>query len=215
MSDRAPGEETEALRARWDRRHRAAAALPKPAAILTENRHLLPARGLALDLACGLGANAVVLARQGLAVQAWDLSPVAVARVAELASRLALPISAEVRDLGVEPLPEGRFDCIVVANFLERALAPGIMAALRPGGLLFYQTFAREAVGGCGPSNPSYRLAPNELLHLFQDLTLRLYREEGLVGDLDQGTRGLVQLIGQRPLAGPEAANGTASPLSD
>lgn len=210
MSDQASADDAEALRALWDGRYLAAEVLPEPAAVLRENQHLLPARGRALDLACGLGANAVLLARHGLEVDAWDLSPVAVARVGELARDLNLPIRAEVRDLLARPpLPE-TFDCILVAHFLERSLAPALAAALRPGGLLFYQTFALNGVGACGPSNLCYRLATNELLHLFPGLTLRFYREEGRVGELGKGTRDLVQFIGQRPSdqagQGPETA---------
>jgi SAM-dependent methyltransferase len=177
----------------------AAEGLPDPAAVLKENLHLLPVRGRALDLACGLGANAVLLARRGLEVAAWDLSPVAIARLRDLALELNLPVTAEVRDVCVEPpLPE-TFDCILVAHFLQRSLVPALTAALRPGGLLFYQTFVREAASEGGPSNPGYRLETNELLHLFSGLTLRFYREEGRVGDLDKGTRDLAQLVGQRP----------------
>jgi tellurite methyltransferase len=166
--------------------------------VLHEHQHLLPARGRALDLACGLGANAALLARHGLEVAAWDLSPVAVARVRDLASRTQLPIIAEVRDVCARPPQPAAFDCILVAHFLERSLAPALAAALRPGGLLFCQTFARD--GGRGPANPCYRLEANELLRLFPGLTLRFYLEEGRVGDLNKGTRDLVQFIGQQPL---------------
>jgi 2-polyprenyl-3-methyl-5-hydroxy-6-metoxy-1,4-benzoquinol methylase len=33
----------------------------------------------ALDLACGLGANALVLAKQGLTTEAWDISAIFIA----------------------------------------------------------------------------------------------------------------------------------------
>ena len=39
--------------------------------VLTENDFLLPITGTALDLACGLGGNAIFLAELGLAVTAW------------------------------------------------------------------------------------------------------------------------------------------------
>lgn len=188
------------LRDEWDRRHRAAEVLPDPAAVLCEHRHLLPAGGRALDLACGLGANAALLARHGFEVAAWDLSPVAVARVRDLASRMQLSITADVRDVCARPPHPATFDCILVAHFLERSLAPALAAALRPGGLLFYQTFGRDGASGRGPKNPCYRLDTNELLHLFSGLTLRFYLEDGQVGDLSKGTRDLVQFIGQQPM---------------
>ncbi|WP_240905903.1 hypothetical protein [Thiorhodococcus mannitoliphagus] len=72
-------------------------------------------------------------------------------------------------------------------------------AALRPGGLLLYQTFSREAVTDRGPSNPDYRLAPNELLRLFPGLIVRAYRDEGCVGDTRRGTRDIAFLVAQAP----------------
>jgi SAM-dependent methyltransferase len=110
-----------------------------------------------------------------------------------------LRVQAEVRDVCAHPPASASFDCILVAHFLDRGLAPAIAEALRPGGLLFYQTFSRDGVGGHGPSNPAYRLGTNELLRLFPGLTLRFYREEGRVGDLTRGIRNLVQLVAQCP----------------
>lgn len=48
----------------------------QPSQVLLDNSHLLPASGRALDLACGLGANALYLAKRGMTTSAWDLSPV-------------------------------------------------------------------------------------------------------------------------------------------
>jgi SAM-dependent methyltransferase len=96
------------------------------------------------------------------------------------------------------PAPDG-FDVVVVSHFLDRKLMPAIAAALRPGGVLFYQTFTREAVTECGPSNPAFRLETNELLRLVDELVVRFYREEGRLGDIDRGTRDVAMLIAQRP----------------
>ena len=67
------------------------------------------------------------------------------------------------------------------------------------GGLLFYQTFSREAVTDQGPSKPEYRLLPNELLRLFRGLLVRVYREEGKLGDVTRGFRDLTQLVAECP----------------
>ena len=109
-----------------------------------------------------------------------------------------LAVQAQVRDLVADPPPAQAFDVIVVSHFLERALAPALIEALRPGGLLFYQTFTRERVGAAGPRNPDYRLAPNELLELFRPLRLRVYREEGRAGDPERGWRDRAMLVGER-----------------
>ncbi len=190
------------LRERWNQRHAAAEAAPVPARVLVEHAHLLPASGRALDLACGLGANALFMAAHGLDVSAWDLSAVAVERVRETARRRGLKVRPAERDLVREPPLPDTFDVIVVAHFLDRGLAPAIAAALRPGGLLFYQTFIRAAVSERGPSNPAYRLGVNELLRLFDGLIVRAYREEGRVGDLGLGFRDLAWLVAQRPPIG-------------
>ena len=60
---------------KWDRRYSDPANEARAAQVLSDNLHLLPTQGTALDLACGLGGNALLLARQGLTVEAWDLSP--------------------------------------------------------------------------------------------------------------------------------------------
>jgi hypothetical protein len=82
-------------------------------------------------------------------------------------------------------------------------LFPALAAALRPGGLLFYQTWTREAVTGRGPANPAYRLEPGELLRAFAGLRVLAYREEGRVGDVARGVRDQAWLVAMRP-AGPE-----------
>src|SRR3569832_1463139 len=46
---------------RWDARYREAGLPGAPATVLLENAHLMPRAGTALDLACGLGANALLL----------------------------------------------------------------------------------------------------------------------------------------------------------
>lgn len=183
----------------WDQRDRATEAEPRPAAVLADWGHLLPPGGRALDLACGLGGNALWLAERGFRVVAWDISPVAIGRLRDLVLSRGLDLEAEVRDLTARPPEPDTFDLIVVSHFLERSLAPAIAAALRPGGLLYYQTFNREPVSGRGPSNPAYRLAPNELLRLFDGLRVRLYRDEGRQGDTRRGLRDLAQLVAQRP----------------
>jgi SAM-dependent methyltransferase len=192
-------EDARRLRAKWDARYRKAERIPEPARVLSENLHLLAPSGSALDLACGLGENALLLAGQGLEVHAWDLSPVAIARLEAEAQRRGLGVTAEVRDVRTRPPGPASFDVITVAHFFDRDLAPAIAAALRPRGLLFYQTLTREAVSDRGPGNPDLRLAPNELLRLFPGLLVRFYREEGRLGDLSKGTRDLALLVAERP----------------
>jgi len=186
-------------RERWDTRYREAdPGTASPAEVLVSYAHLLPAHGSALDLACGLGANARLLAARGLSTRAWDLSPVAIDKLAVVARDEGLPIEARVRDVVAAPPGPDSFDVIVVAHFLERTLFPCLVAALRPGGLLYYQTWTRETVSEHGPANPAYRLEPGELLRAFAGLRLLAYREEGCVGDTAAGWRDQAWLVGMK-----------------
>jgi len=197
-------ESDDKLRRRWDQRHGSAVDLGQVALVLERNLHLLPVGGEALDLACGRGASSLRLAEAGMQVTAWDLSPVAIGRLQRAAAR-GVRLEAQVRDVIKQPPPAEGFDLILVSYFLERSLASSIIAALRPGGLLFYQTFIRDAVSDTGPSNPAYRLDDNELLELFRPLKVCYYREEGRLGNLSEGSRDIAMLVAQK----------SSSPLED
>jgi len=183
---------------KWNHRYAVAGAKSQAAQVLRENRHLLPTSGDALDLACGLGANALLLAQMGLTVQAWDLSSVAIDALQSRATTEHLRVQAAVRDVNKQPPAPASFDVIVVSYFLQRALAPVLCRALRPDGLLFYQTFVKDKVSQKGPTNPDFLLAKNELLTMFAPLCLRVYHEAGTLGDITQGLRNEALFIGQK-----------------
>jgi len=191
---------SEDLRTKWNIRHAQAQDIGEAPRVLRDNLHLLPPSGDALDLACGRGAGALLLASRGLRVQAWDLSEVAIERlIAEALAQGVGNVHALVRDAIRQPPEPGSFDLILVSFFLDRGLAPHLINALRPGGLLIYQTFTRAAVSACGPCNPEYRLGDNELLRMFSGLIVRFYREEGLLGDLGAGCRDVAMLVAEKP----------------
>jgi SAM-dependent methyltransferase len=78
-------------------------------------------------------------------------------RDAEAIAALPSGIERRVADLeqGAWPLADaGRFDAVVVTNYLHRPLWPHLLDALAPGGVLVYETFAagNETVGK--PSRP-------------------------------------------------------------
>ena len=184
---------------KWDRIYTdGAGKSAEPCHVLSSHSHLLPPGGAALDLACGRGGNALFLAARGYNTRAWDISAVAIQRLADLARQHGLPLTAQQRDVTATSPEPASFDIIVVSRFLDRAMAPAICAALREQGLLFYQTFIHEKVSDTGPHNPAYRLQANELLHLFSPLHLIYYHEEGCVGNTGQGLRDEAMLIAQK-----------------
>lgn len=184
---------------KWDRIYAERSDPGQASPILSAHIHLLPAQGNALDLACGLGANALLLAESGLDTQAWDISPVALKRLDSLASAREIPLRTLVRDIESCPPEPASFDVIVVSDFLYRPICNAIAAALKPGGLLFYSTWSVRKVSSQGPSNPDFLLQPNELLRLFPHLQVRCYREDGRAGDLSRGDRDRAHLIAQAP----------------
>lgn len=187
------------IQQKWDARYQQPdTALPVAAEVLSQNRHLLPKTGHALDLACGRGGNALLLAAQGLAVTAQDISPVVIAQLQQTAQQENLKIAAEVCDVLATPPAAGHYDVLVVSYFLERSLSAELINALKPGGLLFYQTWCRQKTAGRGPANPDYLLADNELLSLFAGLKIRVYREEAQLGDMTTGCRDVAMLVAQR-----------------
>jgi SAM-dependent methyltransferase len=190
----------DAVRRKWDDhyRNRPQTAEPEISDVLLENIHLLPTTGTALDLACGLGGNALFLARHNLEVTAWDISTIAVGALQQAAEREQLPLTAETRDLTQVDWSACRFDVIVVARYLDRMLIPRLAASLSDRGLIFIQTFTRDKLGCGGPSNPEFLLRDNELLSLFPSFRVRFYRENSHCGNLGSGNRREALYVGEK-----------------
>jgi SAM-dependent methyltransferase len=178
-----------AVKNKWDERYAKVSQETKAAEVLLNNMHLLPNQGEALDLACGLGANALHLAKHGLSTSAWDISSVALERLRLQSSQLGLPLITLLCDVSVSPPKPNSFDVIVVSRFLDRCIIASLRAALKTNGVLFYQTFTQERIDNNGPKNPHFLLAQGELLQLFKDMRVLSFRDESLQGDQTCGLR--------------------------
>lgn len=188
-------------RAKWNARYEAVANIgesQRPSQVLVDYQHLLPPSGVALDLACGLGGDALFLAGKGFDVHAWDISSVAIERLNQQAQALGLAIHVKAADLSQCSLGEKQFDIVTVSRFLHRPLFDKIINTLRPSGLVFYQTFIQEKSTDFGPNNPDYLLAENELLRSFNDLRVLAYREEGMLGNTALGFRNEAMIVAQK-----------------
>ena len=189
-------------RARWNERYgRGAGPVGlEPSAWLADHRALLEARprGRALDLACGMGRNALFLAGLGFDVDAIDVSDVAVEATRARAAERGAAIRALRADVRTEPFPAPPYEVIVNLNFLERALFGAIEQALAPGGLLVFETFGRDQRDIPGSSlDERLTLAPNELLRAFAGLRVLHYRDTVLH---EGRTRAVVSLVARREL---------------
>lgn len=158
-----------------------------PSSWLVANADLLPPGGSAIDVACGAGRHAFLLATAGFRVRAVDRDPETIAVLREAAARIGLPIEAEAIDLeaaapggpaGAVDLGAAVHDLVLVVHYLHRPLFPALTRALKPGGILIYETFmARQAEKG-RPTNPDFLLQPGELARLVEPLEI-LRRREG------------------------------------
>jgi SAM-dependent methyltransferase len=140
---------------------------------------LIRPEGRVLDLACGGGRHALLLAAMGFQVEAVDRDAEAVAALGAREPRIA----TRVADLEGGPWPYYGcvFDGIVVSNYLYRPLLPQIMNALDVNGVLIYETFmvGNERFGK--PSNPAFLLRQGELLDVVRPKLKVVAFEQGEV----------------------------------
>jgi 2-polyprenyl-3-methyl-5-hydroxy-6-metoxy-1,4-benzoquinol methylase len=163
---------------------------------LIENADLWPPGGTVLDVACGRGRHAIVMARSGFAVDAVDRNAEAIAELRGLADRLALTIQAHQLDLETNPPPDlgsQKYDVVLGFNYLHRPLMPAIREAVKPGGRIFYETFTTRQAGRGHPRNPAFLLDDGELERLMAPFTILRSRE----GDIDG--RFIASVIAERP----------------
>ena len=82
------------------------------------------------------------------------------------------------------PLPGRTFGGVVVTNYLHRPLLENLVAAVAPGGVLIYETFAEgnEALGG-RPRNPDFLLRHGELLDLVRGRLRVVAYEDVVLGE--------------------------------
>ena len=139
---------------------------------------LAPAEGRVLDLACGNGRHARLLAALGYHVEAVDRDPEALATLVGVER-----IKTRQADLegGPWPFHADVFDGVVVTNYLYRPLLPTLLRVLAPQGVLIYETFmvGNERFGK--PSNPAFLLRPGELLDLVKNKLAVVAFEQGEV----------------------------------
>lgn len=179
----------------------------EPAPFLVEALPFLP-RGRAIDVASGEGRNAVLLAVRGWQVTAIDRASAGHAKTEALAAERGVATSrrsfAEWQqarnglvlveaDLERVALPAAAFDAVVCINFLERSLFPAMERALRPGGVLVYQTYTVHQLDYPeGPRDLQYLLQPDELRNAFPALETLYYSESN-------SGKGIACLLARRP----------------
>ncbi|MGJ3700677.1 class I SAM-dependent methyltransferase [Variovorax sp. AFSI2.2] len=142
--------------------------------------HLLAPGATVLDVACGPGRHMQWFAARGHAVTGVDRSPEAT----QAAGAFGHTLTADIES-GPWPFAGEAFGAVVVTNYLWRPRLADIVAAVAPGGVLLYETFAagNESVGK--PSRPDFLLQPGELLAACRELRVVAYED----GFLDEPPR--------------------------
>jgi tellurite methyltransferase len=148
---------------KWNERYRAGRHSFDAPSPLVERFAADLAPGVALDLACGPGRNALYLAEHGWRVTAVDGSPIAIAKLRERNAGIdARTADLERAEFQIQP---GWYDLICDCLYLQRDLFPQIKAGVRKGGMAI--VIARLT-----------RVHPGELRGYFEDWNILHYREE-------------------------------------
>ncbi|WPM31880.1 class I SAM-dependent methyltransferase [Hydrogenobacter sp. T-2] len=134
--------------------------------------------GRALEIACGTGENAIFLAEQGFTVDAIDISIVALKKARRQAYERNLRVNFICADLDYFILKENTYTLVVNFYYLNRRLIPQIKKALKPNGLIIFETYNEKHSLIKRDFNPDYLLKEGELFRLFEDFRVVFYKEE-------------------------------------
>ncbi len=178
---------------KWDERYRSEQFFG-PRDFLIQQAHHLPDRGVALDIATGLGGNAGFLIERGLRVVGVDVSEVGVRRAKDRWPSLM----AAVIDLTPYRWPPCAFDVILNFYYCQRDLWQQYRSMLKPGGVLIMETLTIETLVTRPDYNPDYLLQPDELYRAFRDWNVLVYRE-GWVEVQAHSPRCVSSLVAKRP----------------
>jgi tellurite methyltransferase len=200
----------ESDRSRWNRKYGRGEgpAHFRPQGLLVEHAGLLRpgeragGSGLALDVACGFGGNALYLAARGYTVDAVDVSEVALEAASAEAKRLGLRDRVRLVQADLERwrVPAERYDLIVIFFYLNRDLMPRLARGLRPGGLLFQANRNRRLLEARPDFSPDYLLDVGELGRLADAAGLQVVHYADGTSERDSDSF----VIARRPVKSPE-----------
>ncbi len=185
--------------------------LPMPSTFIVEQLSHIP-KGLILDVAAGRGRNTLYVLSHGSQVEAIDRDVEALAELSATAqARHLTGLRTRVLDLEADPdhapsLGQACYDAIIVSFYLHRPLFPSFIEALKPNGILLYETFTIDNYfRHRHPRRWEFCLAPNELLRLTSPLRVLHYDEGEHEGGHGSGPSYTARLVAQK--AGPETSS--------
>ena len=150
--------------------------------------------GAVLDVGCGLGDNAIFLARQGHQVTGIDAASTAIEQARSRARQAGVDVAFAVADAGSLAEFEGPFDSVLDGACYhcldedgKHAYAAALHRATRPGALLTLFCFppgGRGPVAAMGVSEENLRTTWGKAGWDITDLRLARYHANGAVRDL-------------------------------
>ena len=195
----------------WNRRFQAPGYLfgTAPNSWLREHTGLWQPGQRVLCVADGEGRNSVWLAAHGLAVDAFDISEVAVAKARKLAADRGVAVNFEVADCDGYAWPAAACDGVaaIFVQFADPALRArlfgNIKRCLKPGGLLLLQGYTPKQLDykTGGPPHVEHLYTPGMLREAFADLDiieLREYEDELAEGEAHSGRSALIGMVARR-----------------
>lgn len=152
----------------------------EPAQLLTTYLPLLP-QGTALDVAMGKGRNAIYLASHGFEVAGLERDEESIRICRDEANKAGVHIDTrhtDLENLESYQIESSAYNVVICFYYLQRNLFPRIKDALKPGGIILYETFLIDQHIKTGhPKRREYCFEHNELLKLFPDFRILFYRE--------------------------------------
>ncbi len=160
-----------------------------------------------LDLACGSGRNGLYLASNDVPVSFADINNEALLQVKQALAGLPKNQQTlthckqvDLEQAGIDPLQGQSYAGVMVFHYLHRPLFDHIKAAIKPSGMVIYETFTEQQTQFGRPKNPDFLLKSGELLSLFDDWQV-LHSFEGVViTDEENGTKkAIAQIVAIKP----------------
>lgn len=197
--------------ATWNQRYSQESYLfgTEPSRWLVSQRAWLPPNGRVLAVADGEGRNSVWMASQGLKVDAFDISEVAVAKARRLAATRGVDVRHAVMDADAVQWPRAVYDA-AVAIFIQFAdpaarqrLFRRCAAALKPGGVFLLHGYTPRQLEyrTGGPPIRSHFFTEDQLREELAGLSIELveeFEDQLSEGSGHSGQSALIGLVARR-----------------
>ena len=131
-----------------------------------------------LDLACGTGRSGLSLTQQGIPVVFADRSATSLDSIKKQLADDNQPgrlWQVDLEQAETNPFTHQVFSAVICFRYLHRPLIPYLLSAVKPGGLVIYETFTTDNRRFGRPDNPDFLLRPGELKTWFENWQLLHY----------------------------------------